>query len=59
MDILALMLSIPEGFHPKQDLYKCEGENFENMLKGIVVYTGAHYMTYIRKIKSKMAYVID
>ena len=58
-DILAIMLSIPEGFSPKKELYKCEGDDCENMLRGVVLYTGAHYMTYVRKIKSKIAYVID
>ena len=63
MDILALMLSIPESFFPKKDLYNCpmdtKNPDKEFMFRGIVMYTGAHYVTYIRTIKSKMDYILD
>jgi hypothetical protein len=29
------------------------------VLKGMVVYNGGHYMTYIRNLKTKIAFVID
>jgi len=60
-DILALMLSVPESFRPKQDLYGVHDgkkEDTEFILRGLIVFSGNHYVTYIRSVKSKLAYVL-
>ena len=55
MDSLALFLSVPENFFLKKGLYKeSDCEEMEYIFKGMVVYNGGHYMTYIRNIKSKL-----
>ena len=60
-DSVALFMSIPENFDVKKDLYtSSEGsQEMEYVFKGMVVYNGGHYMTYIRNLKTKLAFVID
>jgi hypothetical protein len=60
IDILALMLSIPECLSPKTDLYNHrEQYNCEYILKGVVTFSGSHYVSYIRNLKTKVKYICD
>jgi len=60
MDILALMLSIPENFCPKKDLYNHAAQcKSEYILKGVVTFSGSHYMVYLRNLKTKGAFLAE
>ena len=63
MDILTLMLSIPESFNPQAHLYgknkQAKSKDSEYVFKGVIAYSGAHYVSYIRMLKSKLDYVVD
>jgi hypothetical protein len=62
MEILALMLAIPESFKPKKDLYgthdKTKIADTELILRGFVAYSGNHYVCYTRALKTKLDYVV-
>jgi len=59
MDSLALLLSIPDNFQAKAELYQQPGDEMKYLFKAMVVYNGGHYMTYVRNVKSKLVFVID
>ena len=65
MDILALMIAIPESFKPTKDLYgnhtkngiKHRSRDTELILRGIVAFSGDHYVCYTRAVKTKIDYL--
>lgn len=64
MDILSLMISIPESFKMNRDLYKFVDQSktihdSDYKLKAVIVYSGAHYIAYTRNIMTKLDYVLD
>jgi len=61
MDILSLMIAIPECFKPTKDLYgnhdKWRRKDTELILRGLVAFSGDHYVCYTRAIKTKIDYL--
>jgi hypothetical protein len=61
MDILALMIAIPESFKPCRDLYGNHNnwlkKDTELIIRGLVAFSGDHYVCYTRAIKTKIDYL--
>jgi hypothetical protein len=55
------MLAIPEAFKPTKELYGNHEDHrksdTELILRGLVVFSGDHYVCYTRAIKTKIDYV--